>query len=273
MDWNSPGGKKACAWDSPSNLAFAISLIPASAETRYHEIRTRTQEGGAHGSRRKALSRIAFPIVSHHRRGICRGHQLVGNLESPQVDGILRLRHPWRVRSLLAYPAQRLRLDPPEGRRRVRRHALRRREARARHAHLLPAREGKACAIAGGRRVRMVRRHGAAPRRGLQACRSQVHALQNPPRRAKRVRLHRRGAFDRGSPRCRQGSLLQRHHRCGGAHGSRHRAHRSALDHDPAPRGRPAAHYRRHLRPRSRTAHHHGYAHGVPFCGHPVGQS
>lgn len=55
------------ARDSPSNLAFAISLIPASAETRYHEIRTRTQEGGAHGSRRKALSRIAFPIVSHHR--------------------------------------------------------------------------------------------------------------------------------------------------------------------------------------------------------------
>lgn len=52
---------------SPSNLAFAISLIPASTETRYHEIRTRTQEGGAHGSRRKALSRIAFPIVSHHR--------------------------------------------------------------------------------------------------------------------------------------------------------------------------------------------------------------
>lgn len=55
------------AQDSPSNLAFAISLIPASAETRYHEIRTRTQEGGAHGSRRKALFRIAFPIVSHHR--------------------------------------------------------------------------------------------------------------------------------------------------------------------------------------------------------------
>lgn len=55
------------ARDSPSNLAFAISLIPASAETRYYEIRTRTQEGGAHGSRRKALSRIAFPIVSHHR--------------------------------------------------------------------------------------------------------------------------------------------------------------------------------------------------------------
>ena len=55
------------ARDSPSNLAFAISLVPASAETSYHEIRTRTQEGGAHGSRRKALSRIAFPIVSHHR--------------------------------------------------------------------------------------------------------------------------------------------------------------------------------------------------------------
>ena len=59
--------RSAVARDSPSNLAFAISLIPASAETRYHEIRTRTQEGGAHGSRRKALSRIAFPIVSHHR--------------------------------------------------------------------------------------------------------------------------------------------------------------------------------------------------------------
>lgn len=55
------------ARDSPSNLAFAISLVPTSAETSYHEIRTRTQEGGAHGSRRKALSRIAFPIVSHHR--------------------------------------------------------------------------------------------------------------------------------------------------------------------------------------------------------------
>lgn len=55
------------ARDSPSNLAFAVSLIPASTETRYHEIRTCTQEGGAHGSRRKALSRIAFPIVSHHR--------------------------------------------------------------------------------------------------------------------------------------------------------------------------------------------------------------
>lgn len=55
------------ARDSPSNPAFAISLIPASTETRYHEIRTRKQEGGAHGSRRKALSRIAFPIVSHHR--------------------------------------------------------------------------------------------------------------------------------------------------------------------------------------------------------------
>lgn len=54
------------ARDSPSNPAFAISLVPASAETSYHEIRTRTQEGGAHGSRRKALSRIAFSIVSHH---------------------------------------------------------------------------------------------------------------------------------------------------------------------------------------------------------------
>ena len=59
--------RSPAARDSPSNLAFAISLIPASPETRYHEIRTRTQEGGAHGSRRKALSRIAFPIVSHYR--------------------------------------------------------------------------------------------------------------------------------------------------------------------------------------------------------------
>ena len=59
--------RSPAARDSPSNLAFAISLIPASTETRYHEIRTRTQEGGAHGSRRKALSRIAFPIVSHYR--------------------------------------------------------------------------------------------------------------------------------------------------------------------------------------------------------------
>ncbi len=137
-----------------------------------------------------------------------------------------------------------------QDRRRVRRHAERRRESARCHAHLLSAEtmELDACGTR-RRRRRMVRRSAARL--------ASPSGRRRPHHRACASALPEDFAYlieelmTERSTAARQAGLLRGHHRRRHPHGPRGRAPRGAVPAHPAPRHRPAAHRRRHVRPRA----------------------